>query len=60
MVNSNIPHQLIAILGNTIGAVDETSKVNHYNADRYIDAQNHHILPPDFGICTFIFAVEIA
>ena len=46
VVNSKIiPHQLIAILGNTIGAVDETSKVNHYNADRYIDAQNHYILP---------------
>ncbi|HEY4937133.1 MAG TPA: hypothetical protein VII44_11160, partial [Puia sp.] len=43
--NKIIPHQLLAISGNTIAAVDETSKVNHYKADRYIDAKNHYILP---------------
>ncbi|HEX4849191.1 MAG TPA: amidohydrolase family protein, partial [Puia sp.] len=43
--NKIIPHQLIAISGNTISAVDEVSKVNHYKADRYIDAKNHFILP---------------
>jgi len=43
--NKIIPHQLIAILGNTIAAVDETIKVNQYKADRYIDVKNHYILP---------------
>jgi imidazolonepropionase-like amidohydrolase len=43
--NKIIPHQLLAISGNTIAAVDETSKMNHYKADRYIDAKNHYILP---------------
>jgi imidazolonepropionase-like amidohydrolase len=43
--NKIIPHQLIAISGNTISAVDEVSEVNHYKTDRYIDAKNHYIIP---------------
>jgi imidazolonepropionase-like amidohydrolase len=43
--NKIIPHQLIAISGNSIAAIDETRKQNHYKADRYIDARNHYILP---------------
>ena len=43
--NKIIPHQLLAISGNTIAAVDEVGKKNLYKADRYIDAKNHYILP---------------
>ena len=43
--NKIIPHQLLAISGNTIAAVDEVDKMNLYKADRHIDAKNHYILP---------------
>jgi len=43
--NKIIPHQLIAISGDTIAEVDETGNVNQYKADRYVDAKNHYILP---------------
>src|SRR5580765_2805759 len=43
--NKIIPHQLLAISGNTIAAIDNASKVKDYKADQYVNAENKYIIP---------------
>jgi imidazolonepropionase-like amidohydrolase len=40
-----IPHQLLAISGDTVKAVDDTKAAAKYKADRYFDAGGKYVMP---------------
>jgi adenine deaminase len=52
--NKVIPHQLLAISGNTIAAIDDASKEKTYKARQYVNAENKYIPVDQDIICNFI------
>src|ERR1700722_1222891 len=43
--NKIVPDRLLAISGDTIIAIDNTSNAKNYKADHYVNASNKYIIP---------------